>query len=63
MLLEGKNFCTFATSGGNFNDITYIKNRRNYGDSLVMLNSKELSTKNPVTLVMGGSERSAKILF
>ena len=32
------------------------KNRRNYGDSSVILNSLELLTENPATLVVGGSE-------
>lgn len=31
------------------------ENRRNYGDSSVILNSIELLTENPATLVVGGS--------
>lgn len=36
--------------------IVIYKNRRNYGDSSVILNTLVLLTENPATLVVGGSE-------
>ena len=38
--------------------ITYVKNRRDYGDSLGKLVLIETLTRNPMTLVVGGSEES-----
>lgn len=35
-----------------------VKNRRDYGDSLGKLVSIETLTRNPMTLVVGGSEES-----
>nr|DAP72714.1 MAG TPA: hypothetical protein [Caudoviricetes sp.] len=39
------------------------KNRRNYGVSLVILNSIELLTENPATLVVGGSEQAQRSIL